>query len=222
MVEYDILGFSPAMVSMMLESIHCLHPDGARVRIVTNAEGQDQLQFEVEGVETEVLSHDRWSRQHASGSPVPCLCGVYRPDTKRTVVAFFAERYGVAIESYAGLVHPSAQPAATARLGTGIDLGPNVVIAPHARLGALVTLNRAATVGHHTSLADFVTINPGAHVAGRCRIGEGVSIGMGSNILDGVAIGAGSIIGAGSVVTRDVPEGVVALGAPARVVRPVE
>ena len=40
-------------------------------------------------------------------------------------------------------------------------------------------------------------------------------------ILPGVTIGAGSVIGAGAVVTKDVPEGVVAVGNPARVLRPI-
>ncbi|MCO1456928.1 hypothetical protein L0Z10_14020 [Burkholderia multivorans] len=44
-------------------------------------------------------------------------------------------------------------------------------------------------------------------------------IGSDVRVLKGVAIGAGSVIGTGSVVTRDVPERVVAAGNPARIVR---
>jgi serine acetyltransferase len=50
-------------------------------------------------------------------------------------------------------------------------------------------------------------------------IGNNVWVGAGAMILPGVSIGDGSVIGAGSVVTRDVPAGVVAAGAPARVIR---
>ncbi|MDX1380627.1 MAG: hypothetical protein R3233_05875 [Xanthomonadales bacterium] len=222
MAEYHILGCSAAMVSMMLECIHRLHPGGARVRIVTNADTSDELPLAVDGVETEVLPHERWAGRGGPEADTPYLCGVYRPDTKRAVAAFFSERYGIRPERYAKLLHPSAQVASTAGLGNGVDLGPNVVVAPYARIGNLVTLNRAVTIGHHTALADFVTVNPGAHVAGRCRIGEGVSIGMGSNVLDGVEIGARSVIGAGAVVTGDLPAAVVAVGVPARIVRSVE
>jgi maltose O-acetyltransferase len=52
-------------------------------------------------------------------------------------------------------------------------------------------------------------------------IGADVWIGAGALILPGVSVGDGSVIGAGSVVTEDVPAGVLAVGAPARVVRPV-
>ncbi|SBS71229.1 acyltransferase [uncultured Microbacterium sp.] len=43
-------------------------------------------------------------------------------------------------------------------------------------------------------------------------------IGANSIITAGVTIGRGSIVGAGSVVTRDIPPGSVAVGAPARVI----
>ncbi|HEY1905294.1 MAG TPA: sugar O-acetyltransferase [Myxococcaceae bacterium] len=51
------------------------------------------------------------------------------------------------------------------------------------------------------------------------EIGSDVWVGGGSLILPGVRIGARSVIGAGSVVTRDVPEGVLAAGNPCRVLR---
>jgi maltose O-acetyltransferase len=38
-------------------------------------------------------------------------------------------------------------------------------------------------------------------------------------VCPGVEIGANTVVGAGGVVTRDLPEGVLALGVPARVVR---
>jgi maltose O-acetyltransferase len=53
------------------------------------------------------------------------------------------------------------------------------------------------------------------------RIGSDVWVGGGALILAGVTIGARSIIGAGSVVTRDVPEGVLAAGNPCRVIKEV-
>lgn len=51
------------------------------------------------------------------------------------------------------------------------------------------------------------------------HIGQRCWIGMNSLILKGVTIGDNTIIGAGSVVVNDVPEGVVAAGNPARVIR---
>ncbi|HWJ82520.1 MAG TPA: sugar O-acetyltransferase [Nocardioides sp.] len=50
-------------------------------------------------------------------------------------------------------------------------------------------------------------------------IGDNVWLGGGVIVCPGVTIGADTVVGAGSVVTRDLPAGVVAVGAPARVVR---
>ncbi|KAJ2309551.1 hypothetical protein H4S02_009855, partial [Coemansia sp. RSA 2611] len=51
------------------------------------------------------------------------------------------------------------------------------------------------------------------------KIGDGVWVGGGAVILPGVTIGDGVTIGAGSVVTKDVPDNVVVVGNPARIVK---
>jgi acetyltransferase-like isoleucine patch superfamily enzyme len=52
-------------------------------------------------------------------------------------------------------------------------------------------------------------------------VGEGTTIGVGTNILNNVKVGKNSIIGAGSVVTKDIPDNVVAYGSPCKVIREV-
>jgi UDP-2-acetamido-3-amino-2,3-dideoxy-glucuronate N-acetyltransferase len=48
------------------------------------------------------------------------------------------------------------------------------------------------------------------------RVGDGAAIGSGAVVLGGVTIGADALVGAGAVVTRDVAEGEVVAGVPAR------
>lgn len=52
-------------------------------------------------------------------------------------------------------------------------------------------------------------------------IGSDVWVGGGAIILPGVTIGDRSVIGAGSVVTKDIPAGVLAVGNPCKVVKPL-
>ena len=219
MIEYTILGCSPATLSMMVESVHRLHPQGARVRIVLNTEIESELPFNADGVEITELTHDSWNQEEDMRRGIPCLCGVYKPRTKQYVVSFFQNELGVTTERYTNLIHPSAELATSTQLGKGVDVGPHVVVGPHAHIGNFVTLNRAATIGHHTVLGDFVSVNPAVNIAGQCRIGELVSIGIGATVLDGVEVGSRTVIGAGAVVDRDLPEAVVAFGVPARVQR---
>ena len=50
-------------------------------------------------------------------------------------------------------------------------------------------------------------------------VGDDAWLGVGVIVLDGVRIGKGAVIGAGTVVTKDVPDGAIAFGVPAQVVK---
>jgi carbonic anhydrase/acetyltransferase-like protein (isoleucine patch superfamily) len=71
-----------------------------------------------------------------------------------------------------------------------------------------------------TTIDADVTVGHGAILHG-CTIRSGALIGIGSRILDHAEIEEEALIGAGSIVTpgTKIPAGVLALGAPARVVR---
>ncbi len=53
------------------------------------------------------------------------------------------------------------------------------------------------------------------------RIGKNCWLGAGVVVLPGVTIGDNTVIGAGSVVNKDIPSGVVAVGNPCKVLRPI-
>lgn len=78
----------------------------------------------------------------------------------------------------------------------------------HADPGHPLILGRDVTVGHMVMLHG-------------CRVGDGTLIGMGSIILNGAKIGRGSIVGAGALVAegKEIPDGVLVVGAPAKIVR---
>lgn len=93
--------------------------------------------------------------------------------------------------------------------GGGLSIGDGVRIASHT---VIIPQNHV-----------FANPNIPIHqqpLSGRgVRIEDDVWIGAHCTILDGVTIGKGSVIGAGSVVTRNIPEYSVAVGAPARSIR---
>jgi len=78
----------------------------------------------------------------------------------------------------------------------------------------------------HTDMGFPLTIGPGCTVGHMailhgCTVGTGSLIGMGATVLNGAVIGQGSLIGAGALVTegKAIPDGVLAVGRPAKVVR---
>jgi acetyltransferase-like isoleucine patch superfamily enzyme len=72
--------------------------------------------------------------------------------------------------------------------------------------------------GHEFEQADVSVLDQPRSSKG-VAIGDGVWLGTGAKVLDGVTLGAGVVVGAGAVVTTDLPDGSVAVGVPARVVR---
>jgi carbonic anhydrase/acetyltransferase-like protein (isoleucine patch superfamily) len=75
---------------------------------------------------------------------------------------------------------------------------------------------------HPCLVADHVHVGHHVNLHG-CVVERGAMIGIGAIILSGARVGAGAIVGAGSVVLEGtkIPPRVLAVGAPARVVRPV-
>jgi UDP-N-acetylbacillosamine N-acetyltransferase len=118
-------------------------------------------------------------------------------------------------------VHPRAVIAEGVSVGAGSVVAAGAVVNPFARIGENVIVNTCASVDHDTIVEDGAHICPGVRLAGRVRVCQGAWVGIGSSVIDGVRIGAGSIVGAGSVVVRDVPDGVLAYGVPAKVIRKV-
>jgi len=113
-------------------------------------------------------------------------------------------------------IHPRATIAASARLGQGVTVVAGAVVNPDAILGDHVIINTGATVDHDCMVAAYGHIAPGAHLAGHVSIGEGAVVGIGAAICPGCTIGAWSIVGAGAAVVREVPDGITAIGVPAR------
>ncbi len=117
--------------------------------------------------------------------------------------------------------HPSAIVAPDVQIGPGAMICAGAVVNPGSIIGANVILNTGCTVDHHNTIGDHAHIAPGVHLGGDVRIGSGTLVGIGATVIPQRSVGAWSAIGAGSVVTKNVADGVVAAGNPARVIRAI-
>jgi maltose O-acetyltransferase len=120
------------------------------------------------------------------------------------------------------------QPPFFCDYGANIALGERVFF----NFNCVVLDVCAVRIGSFTQLGPAVQIYTATHPldaelrrrqeSGKpVEIGADVWIGGGAIVLPGVRIGSRSVIGAGSVVTRDVPDNVVAAGNPCRVLRQI-
>nr|WP_321353562.1 NeuD/PglB/VioB family sugar acetyltransferase [uncultured Draconibacterium sp.] len=104
--------------------------------------------------------------------------------------------------------------SATIGLGSVVQFGVNV--SSNVSIGNFVKLNTYANVMHDSVISDYTTVAPNAVILGKVKIGQGCYIGANSTILPGLSIGDKSIIGAGAVVTRNVDNGQIVKGVPAK------
>ena len=134
----------------------------------------------------------------------------------RLQVARFLRERGFRL---ATAVHPRATVAADVSIGAGSVIVAGSVINPAATIGENVIINTGSSVDHECVIGDGVHIAPGVHLAACVTVERGSWVGIGSVVKEGVHIGGDVMIGAGSVVLHDIPNGALAYGVPARVVR---
>lgn len=121
--------------------------------------------------------------------------------------------------SFATLIHPSAMMSDYVRIGEGSVICAGSVITTNVVLGDFCVVNPRCFIGHDTVLQDFVSLMPGVNVAGDVWIGEGTYLGLNACVINRKRIGSWSIIGGGAAVVHDIPDKVVAVGVPARVIK---
>lgn len=95
--------------------------------------------------------------------------------------------------------------------GTVIGAFKSIIIKDNVRCGANTLITDA----------DWHLDDPRSGPPSNVYIDENVWLGEGVRVLKGVTIGRNSLIGAGSVVTRDIPENVIAAGNPCRIIKQI-
>ena len=132
-------------------------------------------------------------------------------------------------------IHPSAFIAPTATIVGDVTVEENASVWYNAVVRAdfsPIVIRRGANIQDcavlHVTPINGVEVGPGATVAHLCLIhgadiGEEALVGNSSTVLDGARIGARAMIAAGALVTpgTEIPEGVLAIGAPAKVKGPL-
>ena len=151
---------------------------------------------------------------------------------------------GARIRSHT-VIYPGNVIGARFRSGHGVllresnEIGDDVSIGSHTVVEHHVSIGDGARIHSNAFIPEYTTIEAGAWI-GPCVVltnalyplspgakadlrgpilRRGAKIGANATVLPGVVIGRDALVGAGAVVVRDVPDGVVVVGNPARITR---
>ncbi len=132
------------------------------------------------------------------------------PGSLKIIAVFYRFLYQIVIEWLLGIEIPwDTQIGANLQLQHGLAL----VVNHETIIGENCVLRNSTTIGNK-KLAD-------GSFSAAPKIGNNVDIGANVVIIGAITIGDNAVIGAGAVVVKDVPEGAVVVGNPARVIRQV-
>lgn len=122
------------------------------------------------------------------------------------------------------------------QIGDDVSIGTLSVVEHHVAIGHRVRIHTQAFIPEYSTLEDDCWVGPNVvftnakypqspnvkHELRGPYLRRGAIITANATLLPGVVIGARALVGAGSVVTRDVPDGAVVVGNPARIIKRLE
>ena len=187
--KYNIVG--------IIDSIHPINSIRFGYKVIGRQEDIKTLieEYEIDGGVISI--GDNWSRYK-----------VYKDIIKNT--PFF---------TFPNIIHPSAIVSKTAKLGVGIVAMAGVIINPLAIVGSFTFFATGAQIEHDCSLKRFSSVSAGSILGGHVVIGEFSAITLGVTIIDRLTIGENVVIGSGSLITKSIPDNVLAYGTPAKIIR---
>ena len=108
-------------------------------------------------------------------------------------------------------------------IGDNVEIGASTVIARGTLDDTIiennVKIDDKVFIAHNVLIGDSSMVIAESEVSGSVHIGKGTWLGPNCCILNGISIGSNCLIGLGTVVTKSLPDNVIAVGCPARIIR---
>lgn len=161
-----------------------------------------------------VLGGLEWLSEHKNDS-LGCVCAIGTCETRKKVVE---ELKNIGINFF-NAIHPSVIMKDFVELGKGIIIQAGSILAVNSKIRDHVHINFLCAIGHDAVVSEYCTISPMVTINGFNHLAEGVYVGAGAAFIQDVSVGKWTTVGAGAVVVENIPENVVAVGVPAKVIK---
>jgi sugar O-acyltransferase (sialic acid O-acetyltransferase NeuD family) len=187
--KYNIVG--------IIDSVHEVGSERFGYKILGRQENLKELIAEYNIYGGVISIGDNWSRYHVHQQIV------------KTVPDFM----------FVNAIHPTVSIGNTTEIGVGVVAMAGCIFNPKAKIGNFTFFATGAQVEHDNNVHDYASISAGSITGGFVTIGKLSAITLGVTVFDRVEIGENTVVGAGSLVTKSLPDNVLAYGNPARVIR---
>lgn len=120
---------------------------------------------------------------------------------------------------FVNAIHPSVIIGNNVNIGCGVIAMAGVIFNPGSRIGDFSFFATGAQIEHDCIIGEFASVSAGSILGGHVHIKNYAAITLGVTIMDRLTIGNNTVIGSGSLVTKDMPDNVLAYGNPAKIIR---
>jgi sugar O-acyltransferase (sialic acid O-acetyltransferase NeuD family) len=121
--------------------------------------------------------------------------------------------------NFVNIIHPSAVISRKAKLGVGNVIMPGVIVNVGAIIKNHCIINTGSQLEHFSIMEDYSSLSAGVITGGYAVFKEFSAIALGVTVFDRITVGFNTVVGSGSLITKDLPDNVLAFGVPARIVR---
>lgn len=130
-------------------------------------------------------------------------------------------KMNIPINRFATIIHKSAFVSNNAEIEPGVLIMANCYIGPKAKIGHCTLIMSNSMIGHDTKVGPLCHFSVGSITSSYVSIGKVSDVTLGAKVLEKRTIGDYAIAGASSLVTKDIPDGEIHVGIPAKFLKKV-
>lgn len=142
------------------------------------------------------------------------VIGIAFPKIKQRIISLLSINPTL---NYPKMIAGNSWVSENTEIGQGSIVYPGVCINYGCVVEDFVVINMNCAIGHNCTISSFCSLAPGVNLGGYTEVQNMTELGIGASTVQGARIGQKSVIGGQAMVTKSIPDEVIAVGVPARV-----
>lgn len=158
-----------------------------------------------------IINESDFLEEYKNDSAIDLYIGIGNPNIIEKLQSRFSGF------SFPNLIHPNVIiEKHSFKMGKGNIITAGCIFTIDIEIGSFNIFNLSSTIGHDVIIGDCNVINPKVAISGGVKINNVNLLGTGCTILQGIQIQNYTIIGGSALLTKDVEDGQIMIGVPAK------